>query len=211
MNNQIQPPVSQSSNITKALIFILLVIIITSASLSIGFLIGSKQISNKSLILTATNISTDKTSDWKTYKSSISPENIFSGNDYEFKLPQDWSQIEKSSNFEQRVTFKSRDNVLFGVDIVKNPNVITHKPYKSIDEYINMSYTVKVLRVAGLDARQPLPRAGSENVYEVNFFTSNAEFIFSLSLEFPKSVKEKTPLVRQQLFEQILSTFKTIK
>ncbi len=137
-----------------------------------------------------------------------SPENIFAGNDYVFKIPKDWTQIEKSSNFEQMVDFKSNDDIKFAVNITKNLDETTNKPYKTIDEFINMPYTVKALQVAGQDARQALPRAGSENIYNADFFTKDSKFIFSLSLEFPKDLQEEIPSHRQQLFEQILSTFK---
>lgn len=77
-----------------------------------------------------------------------------------------------------------------------------------------MPYQVKTLEVDDQEARQPLPRAGSENINLVMFFSRDSEFVYRLELKTGKSAvdaSEEDIKEGQKLFDNILSTFQFIE
>src|SRR5258706_9456679 len=70
---------------------------------------------------------------------------------YQVRVPQEWKELTPTS-------FQSPDGLYkFTVSTEVNKNKVTGKPYKSLDEYVGLPYTVKTLIVDNQDARQPLP------------------------------------------------------
>lgn len=151
-------------------------------------------------------VSNDPLANWKVYKSSL--------DNYQFKVPQEWTEIEHSSNFEHRAIFQSGDGLYkFTTDAQVNKNKITGKEYASLDEFVGLPYTVKALKIDGLDARQPLPRAGSENFDKVYFFSQDKGLIFSLELLVGDGTKTDHRVtvealqIGEDVFDKIISTF----
>ncbi|GAG38508.1 unnamed protein product, partial [marine sediment metagenome] len=99
----------------------------------------------------------------------------------------------------------------FTFSSTQNYSQVTGEPYATIDEFINMPYKVKTVIIDGLEGRQPLPRAGSENINSVIFFSKDSEVIYTLDLKTGNTALD-TPETDveegQRLFNQILSTFK---
>jgi len=145
------------------------------------------------------------TSDWKTYRND----------EVTFKFPSTWteqSNILRGSGFIQKFD-DSSGMFTFSFLGIGNYNQATGKTYETIDNYINLPYTVKSLQVDGQDARQASPRAGSENVNSVNFFSKDKKFIYTLELKTGNTTKNTSEAdVRegQNIFNQILSTFEFI-
>ena len=99
------------------------------------------------------------------------------------------------------LTFESRANFQVG----------TGKPYASVNEYLNLPYEVKAVTIDKQVGRQPLPKAGSENVYSVVFFSIDKETIYTLTLQAAENEPEfsETEIAKsQKLFKEILSSFK---
>jgi len=148
---------------------------------------------------------TDSTSDsdWKTYQN----EKVI------FKFPPQWTQkpiLIRGSGFTQE--FKDPENK-FSLIFLSNGNYnqTTGKPYTTIDEYINMPHKVKVVTIDGREGRQTLPRAGSENVNVVMFFSKDSKFIYALELQTGSTSSDASETDVEEgkkLFDQILSTFK---
>jgi hypothetical protein len=94
---------------------------------------------------------------------------------------------------------------------IRNYNQATGKPFTNLDELINMPYTVKIIYIGDQEGRQSFPRAGSENVNSVSFFSKDSKSIYTLTLqtnttapETPESdIKEE-----QELFKYILASFR---
>ena len=107
-----------------------------------------------------------------------------------------YSQEFKEENGQYTLTFSEKGNY----------NQISGKPYATLDEYIGMPYKVKTLVIGGQDARQPLPRAGSENVFSTSLFSKDLKSIYAIDLEVPKDDLKIEQ--GQKMFDQILSTFK---
>lgn len=153
----------------------------------------------------------DPTADWETYRN----ENVT------FKFPSRW--IEKpilihGSGFDQE--FEDPEGKFFlTFSSTGNYNQVTGKAYTNIDEYINMPHQVKVVVIDGQEARQPLPRAGSENVNAVIFFSKDSKFIYILRLQTGSTAFENTPSDASEtdveegkrVFDPILSTFKFLE
>ena len=78
----------------------------------------------------------------------------------------------------------------------------------------HMSSVLEKITINGQEGRQILPRAGSENINEVVFFSKDEQFIYHLSLQ-TGTTPDKTPVAKvqegQKIFTQILPTFKFIK
>jgi hypothetical protein len=120
-------------------------------------------------------VSNDPLANWEKYTSNK--------DNYEFKVPREWSKTTESSDSGHLVIFQSTDGLYrFTVDAQENKNKVTGKPYPSLDEFIGLPYVVKALKVDDLEARQPLPKSGSENYDKVYFFTKDNKTIFSLEL-----------------------------
>jgi hypothetical protein len=143
----------------------------------------------------------DETAGWKSY---ISKDGSCS-----FKHPSTWTQkpiqILGSRSIQEIEDPQGRYSFSFTTQ--GNYNNGTGKPYADLYEYVNLPYTVKTVTIGGQEAIQPLPRAGSENSNAVYFFSTDFKRILILELE-THSQDEKEVLEGQQLFTQILSTFK---
>lgn len=142
------------------------------------------------------------TSSWKTYTNEEVTFNYPSSREEKPRTLQ-------GSGFTQIIIDKSG---LYTITIVYrgNYNQVTGRPYDSLDEYVGLPYQVKALQVDGQDARQPLPRAGSENVNKVIFFSKDNQFIYELSLQSNNSSMNVSAEEIEQgksYFNQLLSTF----
>jgi hypothetical protein len=143
--------------------------------------------------------------DWKTYSDSSSS--------LSFQYPPIFTPDPKiigGSHYTQEFTDKSGKYSLSFM-VAGNYNQITGTSYPNIDEYIAMPYRVSQVTVAGLDGRQPLPRAGSENENNVSFLSADKSTIYSIDLKTgdnPMNTSESAVKAGQQIFSQILSTFK---
>lgn len=151
------------------------------------------------------NIAQYETANWKTYQNE----------DIIFNYPSQWvkkpilmqgsglTQAFEDPELKFSLTFSSSGNY----------NQVTGKPYTNIDEFINMPYQVKTVIIDGQDGRQPLPRAGSENVNSTMFFSKDSKFIYTIELKTGKTALDVSGADindGQKLFDQILSTFKFI-
>jgi hypothetical protein len=98
------------------------------------------------------------------------------------------------------LSFSSQDNY----------NQTTGKPYSTIDEFVGMPYSVKTVTVDGQEGRQPLPRAGSENVNSMVIFSKDSKSVYNFTLQAGDSTlntSQEDVLKGQEIFNQILSTF----
>lgn len=185
-----------------------ILLIVAAASVYLGIQIGKKQ-ANSSFVPqspeTFPALVLDETTNWQTYTQ----ENFL------FKFPASW--IEKSkviggSHFAQE--FEDPEGKYnFSLVVRGNYNQMTGKPHVSLDEVINMPYQVKEVFVAGQVGRQPLPRAGSENVNSVYFFSKDLKTIYNATLKTDDSslnTPEAEIVEGQKLFSKILETFKFI-
>jgi len=151
------------------------------------------------------NPTPDPTADWKIFTST--PGNL------SFKYPSSFISKPEVTNgiaIIQDFTDKSGKYTL-SFSITNNYNQTTEKPYANIDEYINLPYQVKIIKIAELDGRQPLPRAGSENENQISFFSADKKTIYTINLKTGDSslnTSEADITAGQTLFNQILSTFK---
>lgn len=105
----------------------------------------------------------------------------------------------------------NQNNLFLSFSSKGNYNQITGKAYSDIDEYVGLSYKVKEVVVGGQSGRQPLPRAGSENVFSAVFFSKDSKIIYTLELK-AGDTPFNTPVEKvtegESIFTQILSTFK---
>ncbi len=76
----------------------------------------------------------------------------------------------------------------------------------NIKEFINMPYELEKVMVGGQEAVRALPRAGSENIIQVYFFSKDTNSIISLKLETPIDGLKMTEGTK--IFDQILASFK---
>jgi len=151
----------------------------------------------------------EKTADWISYDITTEPSLGYM--DYLIKVPSPWKRIEHSSNFQDTETFQDAYGE-FTYQLVihqqKNYNEQTSKPYTTFKELTGFPYDVTTLIVDGQQAARVLPRAGSESIYKVLFFSKDSKLVISIELGTPRDgskVKEG-----EELFNQILSTFKFV-
>lgn len=150
----------------------------------------------------------DETVNWKTY--AITPDSSLGYESYRLKLPVGWKQIEHSSNFQGTETFQDGQNVYkLVIEEKKNYNDQTGKPFTSLKELVGFPYDITTLTVDGQQALRPLPRAGSEYIYKVLFFSRDVTLFYSITLETPRDGSKIQE--GEALFNQILSTFKFAK
>lgn len=143
--------------------------------------------------------------DWKTY--TIMPDESLGYASYQIKVPQTWKQIEHSSNFQNKETFQDGQNMYqLVIGEQKNYNDQTGKPFTDLKEFTGFPYDLPTLNVDGQQASKVLPRAGSETIYEVLFFSRDAKIIYNLTLETPRNGSKAQE--GEVLFNQILSTFR---
>jgi hypothetical protein len=150
---------------------------------------------------TQPTISPDETSGWKTY-----------GNEeygFELKYPSAWTKLSPTLTGTGSFQEFSDPNHIFTLTISKraNYNNETGKPFNSLKEYVNMPYGGRILKVDGQEGIQYLPRAGSENINSVDFFSKDLKNIYAIDLE-TTSKTDAQIQEGQKLFGQILSTFK---
>jgi hypothetical protein len=127
---------------------------------------------------------------WKTYTNPTY--------NYTFKYPLDWSLKSPNTLGNQTYTFSYQS--------IPNLNSKNNKPYRDLYEFIDLPYKVNETIVDGQKAVQPLPRAGSENIFEAFFFTPQSKYIISFSLETPKDGSKFDE--GQTIYNQILASFK---
>lgn len=200
-------PVSQTPKSNYRLVF-LVVILITLTGL-LGYQLGKTR--TETPIVTPPIITQapkaqptiSETADWKTYKNEV----------ITFKHPLAWEEKPiqpRGSGFTQE--FKDPEGkISFSFMTQGNYSQLTGKPYTTLDEFIGMPYKVKPVIIDGQEGRQPNPRAGSENVFSVYFFSKDLKNIYNLNLQVGDTALN-TPEVEvqkgQTIFNQILSTFK---
>jgi hypothetical protein len=91
------------------------------------------------------------------------------------------------------------------VDEVLNTPQSGSKTYKTLQEYTGLSYAVPTLTVGGQTAVQLLPRAGSEHIDKVAFFTPDKHMIMTIMLETPEDGSKITE--GAALFADITKSF----
>jgi len=148
------------------------------------------------------------TENWETYRNE----------DVTFQYPSQW--ISKPILIpESGITQEFIDpEGTFVLTFVKNENYnqVTGEPYTSIDKYVGLPYKVKPVTIDDQEGRQPLPRAGSENINSVVFFSKDSKIIYTLELQTgsiasgnaPSDASEADMTEGQQLFDQLISTFR---
>ena len=143
----------------------------------------------------------DETANWKTYTSQ--------DNSYSFKYPTSWKQ-KSIQIFGSRSVQEIEDPqgaYLLSFINQGNYNNNTGKPFADLYDFEQLPYTIKTVRVNGQEGIQPLPRAGSEHITAVDLFSKDFKRILILELE-TQSRDEKEILKGQEIFDQILSTFR---
>lgn len=140
---------------------------------------------------------TDETANWKTY--TITPEPATGYSAYKVNVPGAWKQIEHSSNVQRAETFQDPEQT-FVLTIEQEKNT-----FDTLQDVAGVSYPLPTLTVAGAQALRLLPRAGSEHVNKVDFFTKDKKFVVFVTLETPRDGSRLAE--GNVLFDQILSTF----
>jgi len=151
----------------------------------------------------------DKTADWTSYDITTEPSLGYI--DYTVKIPSSWKRIEHSSNFQDTETFQDAYKQPIYKLVIhqeKNFNSQTGKVYATLRELTDFTYDVPEMTVGGQQAAKVLPRAGSESIYKVLFFSKDAKLVFSIELETPRDGSKFKE--GEELFNQILSTFKFV-
>ena len=151
--------------------------------------------------------STDQATNWKTYK--LQPDSSLGYKEYSIAVPSSWKPIEHSSNFQGTETFwDSYEPTTYKLIIQqeKNLNKQTSQPFKTLKELTGFPYDVMTKIVDGQQSARVLPRAGSESIFKVLFFSKDAKLIFSIELDTPRDGSKFKE--GEVLFDQILSTFK---
>jgi len=157
----------------------------------VGYYLGIRQNRPGSV---STVSESNPTTIWKTYKNG----------GIAFEYPPNWIEkpvLVQGSGFTQEFD-DPEDKYIFSFSSIGNYNQVTGKPYATIDEFVGMPYKVGAVTADGQEGRQPLPRAGSEDVNSAVFFSVDAKAIYTLEL---KAVDIGGG---RKLFEQILSTLK---
>lgn len=184
-------------NIIVALIFSVAVV----AIITIGYFFFKNQQFQFKNEIAAIDQSKDETVNWKTYDTGNAS----------FKYPFDWDldpwKISENS-FIQKIKDPSGVFV-FNFTQQANYNNETAKPFSDLYEFINMprNYYKPGMTIDGKEAIQFLPRAGSENINSVAFFSKDlvTVYIFELATQTKNEAKIQEG---QKVFSQILSTFK---
>ncbi len=148
------------------------------------------------------SIAQNDMSNWHTYRNEEFG--------FEMEFPAGWSEDEfllRGSGFTQEFQDNFNEYTL-SLSVTGNYNQLTGLPYENLqDYYVDTPYTVKTVKVGGQEAIQPLPRAGSEHVNSVFFFSKDSTFIYGLTFA-PNTISEAKIEEGQELFDQILSTFR---
>ena len=149
----------------------------------------------------------DPLASWAEYKNDT--------NGYQFKVPKEWNQLESDTTTPNKVVYQSGEGLYrFTLDIQDNVNESTGTPYKSLDEFVGLPYTVKAIAIDNQEARQPLPSSGMENFNKAYLFSPDGTRIFSLELLVGDGtmtdhrVSIESLRIGASIYDQILSTFK---
>lgn len=218
-NNQPTANTSQHSTPKPSshLMIISLAIFILFALGLVAFFYNQNQQLKRMLVAKAspspapTFLPTDPLANWKIYSDTAGQ--------YLVKYPAEWQQLSLAQATAQKspAVFQSADGLYkVTVNSENNINIKTKLPYSTLDEFIGLPYTVKSLTVAGRDARQPLPRAGSEFLNKVYFFSTDNKSIFSIELQVGDGtptdhrITGETLEIGQDIFNKVISTFKFI-
>lgn len=139
----------------------------------------------------------------------------YTNDECSFDYPTNWlkkQQVEEGSGFTQEFTHPEPERPFtLTFKVHGNYNQVTGKPYSTLDEYEGLSYKTKTVMVDGVEGRQALPRAGSEHIYRVDFFSKDKKSIYSLALQIGDSsmnVSESLAAKGKELFDHIVSSFK---
>lgn len=150
----------------------------------------------------------DKFAGWKTI---VNPTDM-----YRFSVPKEWKELQPPKDTKQ-IIYQSVDGLYrVTTDTKANLNKSTGKPYASLDEIIGLPYTVKSITIDNHEARQPLPRAGSENLYTALVFSPDLKQIVSIELLVGDGtmddhrVTAESIKIAGNIFEDIISNFKFI-
>lgn len=197
-----QPPTIPDAQKPKFNLLLLLLAVIIFSIIGAGsFYLG--KISNKQNLTanpTITSITQappsptpDPTANWKTYSNF----------GIAFKYPSEWLLTKDGSSF---IEIKE-PNRFYLLTLSKEPNMNQNsgRPFKDLYEFLKIPY-LKTFLVDGQQAQQTLPRAGSENISGVLFFSKDSESIYGLNLETPRDGSKIDE--GKKIFDQILSTFK---
>jgi len=202
----------------KKLLFILGGILVILLAFTGGFLFGKSslfkpkflpqvaQISPTPVVPTPTPVIT---ANWKSYRNG----NVI------FKFPSQWIEkpiLIRGSGFTQE--FEDPENK-FSLTFLGNGNYnqVTGKPYVNLEDYINFRYKEKVkkpITIDGQEGAEIFPRAGSENINSVEFFSKDSKFIYTLELKSGNTALDTSRAEveeGQRLFNLILSTFKFLE
>ncbi|KKU83399.1 hypothetical protein A2973_04530 [Candidatus Gottesmanbacteria bacterium RIFCSPLOWO2_01_FULL_49_10] len=149
------------------------------------------------------------TANWKTYSFS----------DGSFKHPNSWAEkpiLIRGSGFTQEI--KDKEGLyLLTLFTQGNYSQITGKPYTTLEEFIGPPPNIlETLTIDGQQGGRILPRAGSENKNAIVFFSKDKKTIYTIELDTGSStladpqVTEESVKTGQELFDQILSTFRFV-
>jgi len=160
----------------------------------------------KQTVETQVTTSRKTTTNWKTYQN----ENVT------FNFPSEWVEkpiLIRGSGFTQE--FEDPGGNFYLAFLGNgNYNQVTGKPYASLEDYINFRYKEKVkkpITVDGQEGAEIFPRAGSENINSVEFFSEDSKVIYTLELQTGNTALDTSQVKIEEgrkLFDQILSTFK---
>lgn len=183
---------------SKNLPSILIVAILGMIALTGYFVINPNAFPFRS---TSTQAPTGDIENWKTYRSE----------EYglKFKYPSNWKESPRQPTETDPVQEIQDGRRIFSFFFTNriNYNNETGKPFKDLQEYANMPYAGKLVYVGGQEGMQYLPRAGSEHIYEVIFFSKDLKDIFTIKLITNTKTEEQIQ-EGQKIFNQILSTFR---
>lgn len=166
----------------------------------------NNEVYDKVLVDYTTKLS-DPTTNWKTYS--------FQGG--LFKYPPSWSEnpvLTRGSGFTQEI--KDKEGLYsLTFETLGNYSQLTGKPYATLEEFIGPPPNIlETLTIDGQQGGRILPRAGSENKNAIVFFSKDKKTIYIIELVTGSStltdtrVTEESVKTGQELFGQILSTFK---
>lgn len=214
------PPTTPPSH--SKLPWILLVVVLLLAFTTGGLYFGKQMSTPVSVVPTPAPVAVvptvvaDPTANWQatTTDQMYVPNHQELSYQFSLKTPSGWQTISHSSNFPNESLFGSQDNLMnLSIAIQQNFNSKTGKPYTTLDEFTGVPLS-QTLMVMGQHAEQVLPRAGSENENKVFLFSEDQKIIISIDLKVGDNtisdprVTQESIGQGQQIFDQILSTFK---
>lgn len=204
-----RPPLFSKNRIIPALLVILAILVCTTVYLIFqNLVLKSKLAKYQKVVASPTPFATtDPMPNWKIYKNTF--------DNYEFRVPKEWGEVENPEDEKHLTIFKSPDGLYkLTANVEDNLNPKTGNAYENLDTFIGLPYTVKTVTVGEQSARQPLPRAGTDDTFKVYFFSNDSKLIFSLELLIGDGSGDDhrvTPEIIEigsKVFDQLISTFK---